>query len=61
MSIEPLIFAFIFIGVLLMVQGRYLLAFGKQTRLSNNINRRLALLKKGRGRRGSADPTQERA
>lgn len=47
MSIEPLIFAFIFIGVLLMVQGLYLLAFGKQTRLSSKINRRLALLEKG--------------
>jgi tight adherence protein B len=47
MSIEPLIFAFVFLGVLLMVQGLYMLAFGKQTRLSNKINRRLTLLEKG--------------
>jgi tight adherence protein B len=47
MTFEPLIFAFIFVGVLLMVQGLYLLAFGKSSQLSTKVNRRLALLEKG--------------
>ena len=47
MSIEPLIFAFVFIGVLLMVEGLYLLAFGKSVRQTSKINRRLQLLDKG--------------
>ncbi|MFT6772917.1 MAG: tight adherence protein B [Paracoccaceae bacterium] len=47
MSFEPLIFAFIFIGVLLMVQGLYMLVFGKSNSLSKKVNRRIALLEKG--------------
>lgn len=47
MTFEPLIFAFIFLGVLLMVQGLYLLAFGKSARLDSKVNRRLTLLEKG--------------
>lgn len=47
MSIEPLIFAFVFIGVLLMVEGLYLLAFGKSVRQASKVNRRLQLLEKG--------------
>ncbi len=52
MSIEPLIFAFVFIGVLLMVEGLYLLAFGKSVRQASKVNRRLQLLDK------SADPEE---
>ncbi len=52
MSIEPLIFAFVFIGVLLMVEGLYLLAFGKSVRQNSKVNRRLQLLDKG------ADPEE---
>ena len=47
MSFEPLIFVIIFVGVLLMVQGLYLLAFGKSARLDSKVNRRLTLLEKG--------------
>ena len=47
MSFEPIIFVIIFVGVLLMVQGLYLLAFGKSARLDSKVNRRLTLLEKG--------------
>ncbi|MEM9196563.1 MAG: type II secretion system F family protein [Pseudomonadota bacterium] len=44
---EPLIYAAIFVGVLLMVEGIYLAAFGKSVRLQSKVNRRLELLEKG--------------
>ncbi|MEL6234479.1 MAG: type II secretion system F family protein [Pseudomonadota bacterium] len=44
---EPLIYAAIFVGVLLMVEGIYLAAFGKSVRLQSKVNRRLDLLEKG--------------
>ena len=47
MSFEPLIYAMIFVGVLLMVEGVYLLIFGKSVRLESKVNRRLELLEKG--------------
>ncbi|RED18709.1 type II secretion system F family protein [Pontivivens insulae] len=47
MSFEPIIYALIFVGVLLMVEGIYLLIFGKSVRLESKINRRLELLEKG--------------
>ncbi|MGG7566680.1 type II secretion system F family protein [Rhodovulum sp. DZ06] len=47
MTFEPLIFVIIFIGVLLVVKGLYLLAFGKSATLDSKVNRRLALLEKG--------------
>ncbi|WP_316016054.1 type II secretion system F family protein [Roseobacter sp. HKCCA0434] len=47
MSLEPLIYALIFVGVLLMVEGLYLLIFGKSVRLESKVNRRLELLEKG--------------
>lgn len=52
MTFEPLIFALVFIGVLLMVEGLYLLAFGKASRQASKVNRRLMLLEKG------ADPQE---
>ncbi|QPH55292.1 type II secretion system F family protein [Pontivivens ytuae] len=47
MSFEPLIYAMIFVGVLLSVEGLYLLIFGKSVRLDSKVNRRLDLLEKG--------------
>ncbi|GIX13969.1 MAG: pilus assembly protein TadB [Paracoccaceae bacterium] len=44
---EPLIYAAIFVGVLLMVEGLYLAIFGKSVRLASKVNRRLELLEKG--------------
>lgn len=44
---EPLIYAAIFVGVLFMVEGLYLLVFGKSVRLQSKVNRRLELLEKG--------------
>ncbi len=47
MSVEPLIYALIFVGVLFMVEGIYLVVFGKSVRLESRVNRRLELLEKG--------------
>jgi len=47
MSLEPLIYALIFAGVLIMVEGIYLLIFGKSVRLEGRVNRRLELLENG--------------
>lgn len=47
MSFEPLIYALIFVGVLFMVEGIYLVIFGKSVRLESKVNRRLELLEKG--------------
>ena len=47
MSFEPVIYAVIFLGILLMVEGIYLVIFGKSVRLESKVNRRLDLLEKG--------------
>ncbi|MEO1549844.1 MAG: type II secretion system F family protein [Pseudomonadota bacterium] len=47
MSAEPIIYALIFVGVLFMVEGIYLVIFGKSVRLESKVNRRLELLEKG--------------
>lgn len=47
MSFEPFIYAFIFVGILLSVEGLYLVIFGKSVRLESKVNRRLDLLEKG--------------
>jgi tight adherence protein B len=47
LSPTPIIYALIFIAVLLLVEGIYLLFFGKSISLNNKVNRRLALLEKG--------------
>ena len=47
MTFEPLIYAVVFVGILLMVEGIYLVVFGKSVRLENRVNRRLELLEKG--------------
>lgn len=50
LSAEPIIYAVIFIAVLLLVEGIYLTVFGKSISLNNKVNRRLDLLEKGAGR-----------
>jgi tight adherence protein B len=49
-SPTPIIYGLIFLAVLLLVEGIYLLVFGKSISLNNRVNRRLDLLEKG-GRR----------
>ncbi len=46
-SAQPLIYIAVFVAVLALVQGAYLLVFGKSISLDNKVNRRLALLEKG--------------
>jgi len=50
MSAEPIIYGLIFIGVLVLVEGLYLVAFGKSISLNSRVNRRLEMLNKGTGR-----------
>jgi tight adherence protein B len=49
MAIDPtlIIYAAVFIGVLLLVEALYLIAFGKSIRLGSRMNRRLEMLEKG--------------
>jgi tight adherence protein B len=49
-STTPFVYLAIFIAVLLLVEGLYLVAFGKSISTSARVNRRLALMEKG-GRR----------
>ncbi|PWE31982.1 pilus assembly protein TadB [Maritimibacter sp. 55A14] len=49
-SAEPIIYALIFIAVLLMVEGLYLVVFGKSIKLNNRVGRRLDMLEKGGSR-----------
>ena len=48
MLFQPIIYALIFIGILLMVEGLYLVAFGKTLKREKRVNRRLSLLHEGR-------------
>ncbi|MEL7390906.1 MAG: type II secretion system F family protein [Pseudomonadota bacterium] len=50
MSAEPIIYGLIFIGILVLVQGVYLVAFGRSISLNNRVNRRLEMLDKGGNR-----------
>lgn len=43
----PLIYIFVFVGVLLLVEGIYLTVFGKSISLDRKVNRRLELLERG--------------
>jgi tight adherence protein B len=47
LSAEPIIYGLIFIGVLVLVEGLYLVAFGKSISLNSRVNRRLEMLDKG--------------
>lgn len=46
-SPTPIIYGLIFLAVLLLVEGIYLVAFGKSISLNSRVNRRLDLLEKG--------------
>jgi tight adherence protein B len=50
LSIEPLIYIGIFVGVLLLVEGVYLAVFGKSISLNARVNRRLSMLEQGASR-----------
>ncbi|MEL6100964.1 MAG: type II secretion system F family protein [Pseudomonadota bacterium] len=47
MSAEPIIYGLIFVGVLVLVEGIYLVTFGRSISLNNRVNRRLEMLNKG--------------
>lgn len=49
-SPTPIIYGLIFVAVLLLVEGIYLLIFGKSISLNSKVNRRLELLEKGGAR-----------
>lgn len=49
-SAEPIIYGLIFVAVLMLVEGIYLVVFGKSISLNNRVNRRLEMLEKGKGR-----------
>ncbi len=46
-SPTPIIYGLIFVAVLLLVEGIYLVVFGKSISLNSRVNRRLTLLEKG--------------
>jgi tight adherence protein B len=49
-SAEPLIYILIFVAVLALVQGAYLVIFGKSISMDGKVNRRLEMLDKGGNR-----------
>lgn len=50
LTAEPIIYGLIFIGVIVLVEGVYLTAFGRSISLNNRVNRRLEMLEKGGNR-----------
>ncbi len=46
-SAEPIIYGLIFIGVLVLVEGLYLVMFGRSISLNSRVNRRLDMIEKG--------------
>jgi len=48
MLFQPIIYALIFLGVLAIVEGVYLIVFGRTLKREKRINRRLMLLQEGR-------------
>ena len=48
--VEMLIYAAIFASVYMLIGGVYFLVFGRSIRLNARVNRRMALMEKGRGR-----------
>ena len=49
-SFEPLLYGIIFIAVLMVIEGIYLVAFGKSISLNSKVNRRLDMIQKGGSR-----------
>lgn len=50
LSIEPLIYIGIFVGIVMLVEGVYLAIFGKSISLNARVNRRLSMLQNGTSR-----------
>ncbi|MBV1864341.1 MAG: type II secretion system F family protein [Rhodobacteraceae bacterium] len=50
MGTQAIIYILMFVGVVLIVEGIYLVAFGKSIKLNSRVNRRLALLEQGKDR-----------
>jgi tight adherence protein B len=50
LSAEPIIYALIFVACIVLVNGIYLVAFGKSVNFNNKVNRRLEMLEKGGNR-----------
>lgn len=50
LTAEPIIYGLIFVAVFVLVQGVYLLAFGRSISLNSRVNRRLEMLDRGAGR-----------
>jgi len=48
MLFQPIIYALIFVGILLMVEGVYLVVYGKTLKREKRVNRRLSLLQEGK-------------
>ncbi len=48
--IEPLIYGLIFVGVIVLVEGIYLVVFGKSIRLNSRVSRRLEMMETGNTR-----------
>ncbi|MEM6676735.1 MAG: type II secretion system F family protein [Pseudomonadota bacterium] len=48
MLFQPVIYALIFVGVLLIVEGVYLVVYGKTLKREKRVNRRLGLLQEGK-------------
>ena len=49
-SFEPILYGVIFVAVLLLIEGVYLVVFGKSISLNNKVNRRLDMMQKGGSR-----------
>ncbi|MEM7471934.1 MAG: type II secretion system F family protein [Pseudomonadota bacterium] len=49
-SFEPLLYGIIFVAVLMMIEGIYLVVFGKSISLNSKVNRRLDMIQKGGSR-----------
>ncbi|MEC7670541.1 MAG: pilus assembly protein TadB, partial [Pseudomonadota bacterium] len=47
LNVEFIIYGAIFVGVLVLVEGAYLVIFGKSISLNSKVNRRLQMLDKG--------------
>lgn len=45
---QPIIYALIFIGIVLIVEGLYLVVFGKTLKREKRVNRRLSMLQEGK-------------
>ncbi len=50
MGTQAIIYLLMFVGVVLIVEGIYLVVFGKSIKLNSRVNRRLALLEQGKDR-----------